>query len=498
MRRRSALLGLLMATSLLSLGTVTPGARAQEPAVAPEAIFGTYDLEARGLGVQATYLIEGVLPGGSPILDFGLPETLARFSTGSGYGLASLAFPGGLLVNLPSLLEQTGQDASGIPEYPIKAEAFFPSGPTEVDESAEGGIVQRVVTGPLGVEAAGSFPGFGGAPAVEVETMRSVSRSAIEDGQAVSRTRVELGGVNVLGGVLVIDSVVTDLVAVHNGEVGTTAGGTEVSGVRFLGLAATLTEDGLVLDEAPPVEGPGAPLGDLLDPLVGPLQDASAPVVDALTELLDQAVPQVDDLLAELGVEVSIVEPEESEVTSGAVVRASSGLSITFTYAGRDQAALIDLIDSVPPDLKPNLGPIPFPLLFLTENHIGGLSLAPGSVSSLATPPFPAFDPGDFAPPIDPGAVPPASGDFSSPAFSTPTPAIPDATGTPDTPPGLDATEPIAGVLSGAIPALLVALVVLASPLFGLGSTRLADNVLAPVSTSCPTGADQPSDLRPS
>ncbi|MGK2949941.1 MAG: hypothetical protein ACSLFP_15320, partial [Acidimicrobiales bacterium] len=411
MRRRRALLGLVMATSLLGLGTVAPGARAQEAPVDPESVFGTYELEARGLGLQATYLIEGLLPGGSPILDLGLPESLARFSNGFGYGLASLAFPGGLLVNLPSLLEQTGQDPSGIPEYPIKAEAFFPSGPTEVDESAEGGIVQRVVTGPLGVEAAGSFPGFDGAPAVQIESMRSVSRSAIEDGQAVSRTRVELAGVNVLGGVLVIDSVVTDLVAVHNGEVGTTAGGTEVSGVRFLGLAATLTEEGLVLDEAPPVEGPGAPLGDLLDPVVGPLRDATDPIVDALADILAQAVPQVDDLLAQAGIELRLVEPEDSEVTSGAVVRQSSGLSLTFTYAGREQDAFIDLLDSVPPELKPDLGPIPFPLLFLTENHIGGLNLAPGSVSSLATPPFPAFDPGEFAPPppIDTGgAVPPS------------------------------------------------------------------------------------------
>ena len=42
------------------------------------------------------------------------------------------------------------------------------------------------------------------------------------------------------------------------------------------------------------------------------------------------------------------------------------------------------------------------------------------------------------------------------------------------------------------MPAILVALALLASPLFGLGSSRLADNVLAPVSTSCPIGLDKP------
>ena len=43
----------------------------------------------------------------------------------------------------------------------------------------------------------------------------------------------------------------------------------------------------------------------------------------------------------------------------------------------------------------------------------------------------------------------------------------------------------------GALPAFLVLAALLLSPLFGLGSTKLADNVLAPVSHSCPTGQDR-------
>jgi hypothetical protein len=39
---------------------------------------------------------------------------------------------------------------------------------------------------------------------------------------------------------------------------------------------------------------------------------------------------------------------------------------------------------------------------------------------------------------------------------------------------------------------MLVALALLASPFFGIGSSKLADNVLAPVSTSCPIGLDKP------
>ena len=80
----------------------------------------------------------------------------------------------------------------------------------------------------------------------------------------ITRSRVALNDVLILGGVIAIDSLVTDLVAAHDGLTGSTNGGTVASGVRFLGLAASLDQDGLVLDEAPPVEGPGEPLGGLL------------------------------------------------------------------------------------------------------------------------------------------------------------------------------------------------------------------------------------------
>jgi hypothetical protein len=496
MRSRRSLVHLMAAAALLGMGAVGSSARAQDaPPQTGESLFGTYQLEARGIGIEGSYEIEGLLPGGSPVLDLTIPESLARFSSGpSGYGLASLAYPGGILVNLASLIEQTGSDGSQIPPYPIKAEAFFPSGPTEVDASQPGGVAQRVVTGELGVEAAGSFPKVEAPPAVNIGSITSVSRTAIEDGKAVSRARVELGDIAILGGVVTIDSVVTDIVAVHDGQAGTTDGGTRVSGVQFLGLDAAFTEDGLVLTEAPPVEGPGEPLGDLLDPLVGPLRDALAPVQDALADILAQAVPQVDDLLATAGITMRVVQPEDVVVESGAVARISSGLSIEFSYEGREQTQLADLINSLPDELKPNIGPIPFPLAFFAENHIAGFNLAPASVSTLATPPFDV----DALPPIpdvpiDPGSVDPGTPGFSAPGFETPLPDIP-AGPTPSPP--LGPLEEAASPFDGAIPALLVLGVLLLSPLFGVGSTKLADNVLAPVSTGCPTGHDKPPPAR--
>ena len=87
------------------------------------------------------------------------------------------------------------------------------------------------------------------------------------------------------------------------------------------------------------------------------------------------------------------------------------------------------------------------------------------------------FDPGGSIDLGDPG--------FSTPGRTTPRPEV----SSPEGPP----TEPVANDLGAAVPAILVALALLASPFFGLGSSRLADNVLAPVSTtSCPIGLDKP------
>jgi hypothetical protein len=341
------------------------------------------------------------------------------------------------------------------------------------------------------VQVDAAYPALEAPPVVSIGSIVSASRSAIEGDLAISRSRVVLGDVRILGGLITIGTLVTDLVAAHDGVTGSTAGGTTASDVTFLGLDASLTQDGLVLDEAPPVEGPAAPLGGVLGPAVGPLTSITGPVQEQLSAVLDQAVPQVDDLLARAGIELSILDPHDEQVDSGAATRITTGLALTMSYEGREQQALVDLINSIPAELKPNIGPIPNPVTFLAENHITGLALGPATVSSLATPPFPMLD---FAVPdlltdggaFDPGATASfGGGGFTTPAAPLPAPAVSDAAGDPD-------TEPVSNTLAGAVPAILVALALLASPLFGLGSARLADNVLAAASTACPNGLDQP------
>ncbi len=489
-QRRLALL--VVGASLLGLGSNLP-AQAQDAAATRtgDEIFGAYQLEARASGVQGRYELVGLLPGGTPVLDLTLPETTARFGSGpTGYGLASLAYPGALLGNFGSLMSQAGGPGEQVPPYPIKAEAFFPAGPVEADTS-QGPVAQKVVTNALGVQATAVYGALDAPPVITVGGLASGARTAVEGTLAVGRSRVAMSDVRILGGLITIDSLVTDLVAVHDGTVGSTNGGTVASGVRFLGLDASLSEAGLVLAKAPAPTGPAAPAGSPLGELAGPLGELTQPVQDLLSDVLSQATPQLDDVLAEAGVHLRLVDPSAQQAESGAASRFSTGLELTFSYEGREQQALVDLVNGIPAELKPNVGPIPNPVSFLAENHITGLSLAPASVSALATPPFPALDfplPSDLpsgplpgTDPFDPGA----------PGFVTPPAPLPRS---PESAPGAvePLTDPVANVLDTALPAALVALALLAMPLFGIGSSRLADNVLAPVSTSCPIGLDKP------
>jgi len=481
---------LLGAASLLGLGGTVP-ARAQSdpPAVDLSEVFGVYQLESRGLGVQLSYNIEGLIPGGTPVLDLALPETVARFTDGpSGYGLASMAYPGGILTNLDALVTQSGGDGSQIPPYPIKAEAFYPAGPTE-DGASQPGLVQHVVTSGQGVQSTASFPSISAPGFITVEGVRSASRGAVEGDLAISRSRVALHGVDILGGLITIDTLATDLVAVHDGSTGSTAGGTTATGVKFLGLDASLSEEGLILKQAPPVEGPAAPLGGVLGDAAQPLSGITGPVSEQLADALDAAVPQVDDLLERAGVSLALLDPRDQQVDTGAASRISTGLSLTFSYKGREQQALVDLIQAIPAQLKPNLGPIPNPITFLGENHIFGVALAPATVSALAAPPFPSFElPVTPTLPFDPGE-PAWSDTIAVGGFTTAPAPLP----TPSSSPPSLAGDPIAALASGAVPAILVMLALLASPLFGVGSGRLADRVLAETAaTSCPIGLDQP------
>jgi hypothetical protein len=500
------LLGLALAAGLLGLGTGAPAvlaqpdgtARAEGTAPTGDQLFGGYSLTARANPVQLTYDSPGLFPV-SPIFQLSIPEALATLSSGpSGYALASLAFPGPLVADLGTVIALAAEEAPDIPGYPIRQEAFFPAGPTEAEQGNEDGTVMRAVTDATSSTALARYGGLVAPPVVTAGNVVSHSRSSIEDGRAVTRARAEITDLSVLGGILTIESVVTDLVAVNNGEEAASDGDTVVSGVRFLGLAATLDERGLLLAEVPVAdEGPLAGL-----PGVGPaaeaLSPATAPLNDLLQGVLDQGAPSLNGLLEQAGISVAVLDPTE-EIADGSVTRSAAGLQIDVRYVGRDQQGLNDLVNALPPDLRQSLGPLPNPVNLLVETHLMTLAVGTASVSSTASPLF-EMGPLPFEPPSGTalGPLPPAPPAMGADGADF-TASLPDvAPAGPRSSPqgGQDQAlaRQVSHLASVAVPALLVIALVMGAPLFGAAGSRLADNVLAPVTRCCPQGLDRPPD----
>ena len=186
--------------------------------------------------------------------------------------------------------------------------------------------------------------------------------------------------------------------------------------------------------------------------------------------------------------------------STGSFPRSASGLSITLNYDGQNTPLITDLYGLVPVADLPsdNLGPIPFSpqaiVRLLEKVHTMQFAIGVADVSASATPAF-TFEPPTFEPDV-PTTTPttpsgPSGGGGGGGGFEAATPDLP-----PPAAPQSVAPVPVSSEstfpFGDALPALLVFAVVLGTPFFAAGSTRLADNALAPVVGSCPDGLDRP------
>ena len=510
-RTRRRRLSRLVIVAFLLGAVAAPQAQAQTDAQADVDQFGGFIVSARGNGFQLTYDSPGLLPTGSPIFQLSVPEALATLNSGPvGYALSSFAFPGPLVADLGAALAASGTE-TGIPPYPVRSEAFYPSGPTDVSEGDQG-TEMTAITEFADSFARASFSGLDFAPAAFVGSSSSISQSVIEGDQVVARSRTFVSDVTLFGGIMAIDSVVTDIVATSNGTESTSDGRTTVSGVTVLGLPATIDGDGVRFVDDPgdqPGDNPvGGPVDSALGGALDPVQDGLGEAADPLNQLFDELGIAGDDALQQLfeqsGIDVRLMDPIATS-DGGTSQRTANGLSVTMNYDGSNTPVLTDLLSLVPSSSLPadNLGPIPFSpqgmFNLLKETHITGIALAPANVSTASTPAF-VFDEAavDIDIPVIGGDLPTTSGGGSSPTgdFETATPDLPPAT------PGQAVTSAPASSGRGlpfgdAIPALLVLGVMLGAPFFAAGSRRLADNALATSLSSCPEGLDVPTSEEP-
>ena len=439
--------------------------------------LGGYTLLARANPFQITYDSPGLLPV-SPIIQVSVPDAYTTLNAGpTGYSLASLAFPGPLLADLATIMAQLGptcQSPVPIPPYPLRAEAFYPQGPTDSDvTSVPGSRMHAVADGPT----TSSFGAWndGGIPAVfRVGSATGTSSTSGKGEEAVTKARSVVSGFSMLGGMIEIDSIVTDLVASSNGETGKTSGTTRVSGATIADQKVTIDENG--------VSFAGAPAG-------------------GLGEAIGEIGRNHNDALVQSGISIKLFRHFENK-DGGLAERIASGLVIEINYNGRTAPVFSQLLAAIPSGDLPadNLtecapsSPQGLVNLF-KETHIESFALGGATVSANATPSF-DFTLGDTTLPdltevggetLDSGGVTDLGDTLGSGSGSTQSGA-----GT------LATTGTSAGLFADgrAIPLMFILILLALFPLLGSLSERFADATLAAgaAASTCPLESEGDDD----
>ena len=474
-------------------------------AAAPADQFGGFELLARGNGVQITYDSPGLVPVG-PAFQASIPEALATSSSGTNYALASLAYPGPVLADLSTVLAQSNPDVPKVvPPYPVRTQAFFPSGPPSQAQSA-GSAEMRSVTDAESSHASAFYSATDVGPLVQSGAIRSNSVTRVEDGKVTSRARVEVTGVDLLGGLFHADSVITDLVAVSDGKTAASDGRTTVSGLTFLGFEATVDREGLHLAERPvdPDRPPG-PLDPLLGPVLGSTTlpagaiDSVQPLLESLRDAVSGLAPDaaLSDALEKAGVRLRVLEPVATS-DKGTATRSAYGLELALEYTASGDPVVGPLLTSLPAGSLPAECPVPGApvdcspeglVSLLSRTHAGNIGVGPADVRVAATAPFEPFE-ATFSPstlPAGAGVAVPAvaPGDVPTAAFSTPAPDLAGGSG------GDGGLLPLSA-FGRALPAVLVVLLLASAPLWAAASRRLADAALAEGGSGCPDDREGP------
>jgi hypothetical protein len=313
-----------------------------------------------------------------------------------------------------------------------------------------------------GAVAVTSMAGTSVPSAIELGQVTTSSRTGIEDGLVVARSRTQVATVSLLSGLIELRDVVTDVVAATDGHTARTDGGTTIGGASVLGVPVTVGRD-----EVTPV------LGSLLGLGTGAL----------------------DAALASAGIHISLAPLQA--VHDGASARvAAAGIEIGLDADGSDGGPLSQLLALLPSDQLPGDGlpgvPVntsPQALVnLLKETHLVRIAVGPATAGVDASPGF-TGDGESIGGSTD---VTPTGGSLVAtgvdPGFTTPLP-------------GLTAQPTVAhpgrsggGLVPGrAIGALVVVLAALSLPLWAAGSARLMDATLADAAPGCVEGFDGPS-----
>lgn len=421
---------------------------------------------ARGASDLAGYVIGGVAASAQWTYDnpeAGIPasptgELSAAFaetdldSGPSGYGLASMLWPGQTTANVPGFIGQTFEQESGgqccpfeVPNYPVRAETFYPQGPTDANTELGGSRMTAQAREQFAEAAAhvdrSGFPGLGESGAVT-----AFSRSSLEGDLVVSESFSSADDVSLLGGFIEIDSVVTRAKATSDGRTAEVSGRTVVIGARVDGNEVSIDNSGVH------VFGEGGDPGSSI-----PAQ-------------------QLQAVLAENGLTIIVADPIDT-IEGPVGSRSLGGLLIRF-----DADALRQHLAGLPEDLRSEIEQD----VLLSQDVT--LSVASAAVTAGASEAF------DLGPVVLPTVV-----SAGTTASTAPTSIlIPPDVGGQTT--GSAPSPPTGGSLTGdttlataptpfeGVPVPIVVLLVVGAMIATAPMVRLADRLLAPAAGGCPYG----------
>ena len=373
-------------------GTALPlaGAPVLADAIRTDTTLGGYRVTSIAAPLRVLVDDPGVpipRPADSAIVEADPAYTYTTLGTGpTSRAVASSLWPGTLFG------DGLTQVAPGAPDYPLKADASYPGNPHTATSQFPGLLAKALGLDVTATARTVDSPAPGN---LDLGVAQSASTSTVVKGVATGTTTSEVHDVSLLGGLIKVASVRSELSVTSDGRKPTSSGVTTVSGLVVSGVGYAVDDKGVRVVSPAPVPGVGYP-------------DTSA---------LKQ--------LTALGLTVEPVR--QSATTAGTTAsRTATGLRITV-----DTVTLRKAIDSVPmlgqtlaqvygnvPQV-PGAPVQPQSLLFYTLAATPKLTfiLGAGSASSAANLPltfsFPAVP---LLPPVPPAAA--GSGDAGGAAGS--------------------------------------------------------------------------------
>ncbi|MBV9042033.1 MAG: hypothetical protein JOZ68_13580 [Acidimicrobiia bacterium] len=261
--------GRLVAAALVlgaAVGVVPHSARAS-------ADLGGYELTAHAPVLELVVDSDALPVPAHPVFDATVPETTSSLESGLGHGLASLVWPGDLAGHFGSAVKQLGQlctsmlpialpnvptectplpqqvkDNAGALNDPVKAETFYPGGPTDDSYTSTPPLPGVTMKSHAAADKVESVAGFASLAAPGLGTLGSVTSRSVTSttgGTATSEATSELFNIGLAGGLVAIDHVQSTAKDSTDGEKAIGAGNTVIDGLRIGGVPVSINGDGL-------------------------------------------------------------------------------------------------------------------------------------------------------------------------------------------------------------------------------------------------------------